>query len=76
MFITIEMQVLSNDTFGLNKWIFDNMPEAEAKYYSLLSVAALSNVPIHTAMIIDPFGTCITSKSYTHSQELESNLEE
>lgn len=71
MFITMEMQTMADGSFGVNKWTFDTIPEAEAKYYTLLSVAALSSVYIHTAMIIDPFGTCLTSKSYTHEQPTE-----
>jgi len=70
-FITIELQSFADGSVALQKWTYDTIPEAEAKYYTLLSVAALSNVPIHTAMIIDPFGTCLASKSYTHNEGVE-----
>ena len=68
-FITIELQTLADGQVALLSWTFESIPEAESKYYTLLSVAALSSVPIHTVMIVDQFGTCLASKSYTHEQE-------
>ena len=71
-FITIELQTLSDGRVALLNWTFESIPEAAAKYYTLLAVAALSTVPIHTVMIIDQFGTSLCSKSYTHSEPIEA----
>lgn len=71
-FITIELQTLVDGRVALLSWEFESIPEAESKYYTLLSIAALSDIPIHTVMIIDQFGTSLCSKSYTHSEPIEA----
>ena len=40
--------------------------QAEQKYHAILSAAAVSNVYIHAATILDMFGNVIKSEHYQH----------
>ena len=44
---------------------------AKAKYYSLLSGAAQSKVPIHTVLMYTDSGLFLASEHFTHSTESE-----
>lgn len=63
MFNVIEMQ---NGVIGANTWVFDNQIDAEAKYHSILAVAAKSSVEVHAACIIADTGAMIRSEVYYH----------
>lgn len=68
MFYVIEIQ--TNDTTGaVIPFTFTDRDQAEAKYHSLLAVAAVSQVPKHGAMIFNDDGFVIKSEVYNHSTE-------
>ena len=58
-FIVLEIQ---NGTALV--WAYDSQAEAEAKYYTVLSVAALSEVTVHSAVLITNKGHLLMSKCY------------
>lgn len=45
-------------------WAYDVQAEAEAKYYTILSAAALSSVTVHSAVLITNKGHLLMSKCY------------
>lgn len=55
-------------TVGNQVFAFDSPLDAESKYYAILSAAAVSKVPIHTAYLETSDGRYIDSKSYDHRQ--------
>lgn len=63
---------LQNGVIGGNSWVFndpaktdiENQNAAMAKYHSVLAVAALSSVPVHSCVIIRDDGIQIASEGY------------
>lgn len=68
MFYVIEIQT-TTETGSVIPFAFVNRDEAEAKYHSLLAVAAMSQVPKHGAMLFNDDGFVIKSEVYNHSTE-------
>ena len=64
-FTVIEMQ---NGVVGSNVWTYDNINDAEAKYHSILAVAATSSVEIHAAAILNETGFCVKHECYDHRE--------
>lgn len=53
MITVIEMQ---NGAIGDNKWVYANENEAKSKFYAQASIAAVSQVAVHTVIIITDEG--------------------
>ena len=67
--IVLEVQVNSDDSVGTLITSYTDRTEAESKYHMVLSAAAVSDKPIHSAFMIDPKGKVIRSEFYEHKQE-------
>lgn len=67
-YLVIELQTTNNITSHL-AWSYDNIEQAESKYHSVLSVAAISSIPIHAAVILNQEGNTIKSWFYEHKVE-------
>lgn len=63
-YTTIENQVRTDGTFGLLYDHFDNLPQAEAKFYTICAAAAVSEIPYHAAFLIQDNGLINGSKVY------------
>lgn len=70
MFFVLEIQI-NEETGSVIPFSFDNQSDAEAKYHSILAVAATSSVPKHSAVLMAENGVTIESKSYFHGVEAE-----
>lgn len=70
MFIVIEMQT-NNGEVGtiINK--FDDINKAYQKYYQILSAAAVSSVPTHTAIILTERGDVVRVEHFEHNEVTE-----
>ena len=70
MFIVIEMQT-NNGEVGtiINK--FDDINKAYQKYYQILSAAAVSSVPTHTAIILTERGDVVRVEHFEHVEAEE-----
>ena len=68
MFYVIEIQTTEN-TGSVIPFTFNDRDQAEAKYHSLLAVAATSTVKRHGAMLFNDNGFVIKSEVYDHDQE-------
>ena len=66
MFIVIELQTNTEGQLGNIITTYTDQAEAESKYYQILSYAAVSNIPIHTALIITSEGLTLKSDCYQH----------
>lgn len=69
MFLVIEIQKTSDTTVGNFVWSYVDRNEAESKFHSVLSQAAISNVPLHSAALLSDEGYTISCQSYSHVQE-------
>lgn len=66
MFYVIEIQ--SSNTGAVLPFVYTDRNKAEAKYHSLLSVAAVSMVPKHGAMLFTDDGFVLKSEVYNHME--------
>jgi len=66
MFIVMEIQVFADGAMSTPCYSYNDRNKAEAKYHSILSSAAVSNLPTHSAVLLTADGYFIDSKSYTH----------
>lgn len=76
MFIVIELQTNENDQTGNLVYAYTNKAEAESKYHAILSAAAVSNVYIHAAVMLDERGNSEKNEFYKHDIQLESEVSE
>ncbi len=65
MYIIIEMQTTNNTTSILAD-AYADVNIAYQKYYTVLAAAAVSNVPIHTAMMVTDSGLLMKTDSFKH----------
>ena len=65
IFVT-EIQEYQDGTTSTPSFAYENRNEAEAKYHAILSAAAVSSVPIHSAMMFQSDGSPVKHESFTH----------
>ena len=66
-YIVIELQTGSGATAVLTNTYAD-YPHAEQKYHLVLSAAAVSNVPVHSAVMLNERGQLVKYESYVHEE--------
>lgn len=71
-FLVIEIQQNADGTVGNFVFTFDTANEAESKYHAILSAAAVSSVPHHSAIMMNSHGGYINSQCYDHVSEPEA----
>lgn len=62
----IVLEIQSGDTISTIVNDYDNINKAESKYHQILTTAAISNVPKHSAMIITDEGFVQKVDCYIH----------
>ena len=62
---------LQNGVVGSNVWTYDDEPHALAKYFAILSAAAVSSVTIHAATIIRSDGIQIEGRGFDRTPQPE-----
>ena len=66
MYIVLEIQVNDGGTAGLLSASFEDRYQAESQYHSVLAAAALSTLPLHTAVLLTDTGDLLMRGSYSH----------
>lgn len=66
MYLVIEIQTDANGSVGNFVWSYEDQNQAEAKYHSVLASAAVSQIPVHAAVILSNDGRALASQSYIH----------
>ena len=70
MFIVLEFQTNQEGQTALVPPVtYETLNEAKSKYHAILSEAAVSSVPYHTAAILYHTGSLIESECFEHLQE-------
>lgn len=69
MFLVLEMQ--TSDKVATITTSYDDRKDAESKYHAILSAAATSSVPKHSAILINDDGVTIKHETYFHVTEAE-----
>lgn len=67
-FIVIEIQK-NGDSVGNFVWAFNNYFEAASKYHAVLSAAAVSQIEVHSAALLNETGALIASDWFDHRPE-------
>ena len=66
MFIVLEIQTNTDGSIGTLITSYEDSYEAESKYHTVLSAAAISKLPLHTAVMLTNEGQVIKSERYKH----------
>ena len=64
-FIVVELQRTDN-TFEDLEFKFDDYSQALNKYYTVLAYAAVSNVSVHSAALLDDTGAVMKNECFIH----------
>lgn len=80
MIIVMELQVDKNGTVSHIVTTHETLAEARNKFYTICAFAVVSEVPMHSAVILDRTGVLIDRQSFTHPvkpepEESEANNE-
>lgn len=67
MYIVIELQANNEGQIANIVTAYDNLPQAQNKYYTILAAASISSVPYHSAVILDRCGVLIMRESFIHT---------
>ena len=68
-YLVIEIQHNQDGTVGNFVFAFDDRNQAESKYHSILAAAAVSQIYIHSAVLMTSTGVQVAHGSYTHGVE-------
>ena len=66
MYIVIELQKNAQGTVSNIVTDHQNLAEAESKYHAILANAAISAVPMHSAVILSEDGFPVKHQCYKH----------
>lgn len=67
MYIVIELQKNTEGVVSNIVTSHNTLAEAESKFYTILSAAAVSAVPVHSAVIVSEEGFPVANKCYKHA---------
>ena len=68
MYVVIELQTYSDGTIGNIVQTAPTINQAQSIYHTVLAAAAISNVPVHAASLLDNEGMQIASECYHHGE--------
>lgn len=71
MYVIIEMQYSNDGTVATLVNQYEDINNAEWKYHQILSAAAISNISIHSAIMLNNLGQLIKSQYYKHDAQEE-----
>lgn len=69
MYIVVEIQTSVDGNVSTLVNSYDTIEKAENKYHTVLAYAAVSSLPVHTAILLTNEGIVIKSERYKHSTE-------
>ena len=63
-YIVLELQTNADGSVGTLISSYDEQPQAESKYHSVLAAAAVSAIPCHACVLMTSEGQQLESKTY------------
>ena len=66
MYIVIELQKSAEGVVANLVTEHEDLPHAESKYHSVLAAAAVSSIPVHSAIIVSEEGFPVKHQCYKH----------
>lgn len=70
-YFVVEIQKYADGTAAMLNWDFAEINQAWSQYHLVLSAAAVSQLPVHSAVIMNETGFCIENKTFEHEQPVE-----
>lgn len=67
MYIVIELQGDGEGHVANIVTAHETLAEAQSKYFTILASAAVSNVPVHSATILNETGMSLANQSFGHA---------
>ena len=67
MYIVIELQANNEGQVANIVTAYDTLAQAWNKFFTICAAAAISEVPIHSAVILDIRGMCVAQRSFEHA---------
>lgn len=64
-YVIVELQDMESQVANLVT-AYESVNQAEQKYHQVLSAAAVSQVPVHSAIMLNSEGQYIKSEAYDH----------
>lgn len=74
-YLVCEVQHFPNDQVSTFVWAFDTENSANAKYHQILSGAATSTLPVHSATMFTEEGFFLKGEYFRHETEPEPDEE-
>lgn len=69
-YVVIEIQKFADGTVAIPPAsTYDTFFEAASRYHTILAAAAISELPVHTAMILTDTGAQIRMDTFNHESE-------
>ena len=68
MYIVIELQTNGSGQVANLVTTYEDKNEAESKFHQILSAASVSNVPVHSAVILTETGMMERQECYIHKE--------
>lgn len=75
-YIVIEIQTNVDGTVGNLVYSYDNRNDAESKYHAVLSAAAISTLPVHSATLLTNEGFTLANECYKHEVNAPAEVAE
>lgn len=69
MFVVLEIQASDKVATLVNS--YEDRNAAESKYHTILGAAAISTVPIHSAVLMTDTGKTLKAEHYEHAEEVK-----
>lgn len=66
MYLVIEIQKWNDESVDNIITTHTDLNEAESKFHQVLAAAAISNVPVHAATMLEDTGSLIRNEYYLH----------
>ena len=71
-YLVLEVQTNASGQVGSFVFSFDTRDEADSKYHALLSIASVSDIPIHCVYMFSNNGHFIDAEPHFHGVQPES----
>jgi len=68
-YLVTEIQTFENGAISNPTYAYDTENVALSKFFSILSAAATSKLPIHACMLFTNSGVVLRSEYFTHQEE-------
>lgn len=72
MYAVVELQKMNDTTLSHLTDSYQTINEAYSKYHTVLAAAAISTVPLHSAVILSETGDVLATEHFTHEETTES----